>query len=134
MNERYNYMTAVKEDVCEYIKNEGLDSPDVTTKWEKEDFTEDLYEKLWVEDSVTGNASGSYTFSTWKAEEYISHNWELLSDAIAEFGEYEMNLGWFLEEKGAEWADVTIRCFLLSQAIAEAIEEMELKFKGDERK
>ena len=30
-----------------------------------------------------------------------------------------------LLEKGAEWADVTIRCYLLGQAIGEVLDEME---------
>ena len=30
-----------------------------------------------------------------------------------------------LLEKGAEWADVTIRCYLLSQAIGEVLDDME---------
>ena len=30
-----------------------------------------------------------------------------------------------LLEKGAEWADVTIRCYLLGQAIGEVLDDME---------
>ncbi len=132
MNETYDYETQVMEDVMEYIREEGLDADEVTNKWERSDFEEMLYEKLWVNDSVTGNASGSYFCNTWKAENALCHNWDLLADAIAEFGEYEMNLGWFLDEKGAEWSDVTIRCYLLGTAISQAIDYMELQFKGEE--
>lgn len=132
MNETYDYETQVMQDVMEYIREEGLDADEVTNKWERSDFEEMLYEKLWVEDSVTGNASGSYYCNTWKAENALCHNWDLLADAIAEFGEYEMNLGWFLDEKGAEWADVTIRCYLLGTAISQAIDYMELQFKGED--
>lgn len=132
MNETYDYETQVMEDVMEYIREEGLDADEVTNKWERSDFEEMLHDKLWVEDSVTGNASGSYFCSNWKAENALCHNWNLLSDAIAEFGDYEMNLGWFLDEKGAEWADVTIRCYLLGTAISQAIDYMELQFKGEE--
>jgi len=132
MNETYDYETQVMEDVMEYIREEGLDADEVTNKWERSDFEEMLHDKLWVEDSVTGNASGRYFCSNWKAENALCHNWDLLADAVAEFGEYEMNLGWFLDEKGAEWADVTIRCYLLGTAISQAIDYMELQFKGEE--
>lgn len=132
MNETYDYETQVMEDVMEYIREEGLDADEVTNKWERSDFEEMLYEKLWVNDSVTGNASGSYFCNNWIAENALCHNWNLLADAIAEFGEYEMNLGWFLDEKGAEWADVTIRCYLLGTAISQAIDYMELQFKGED--
>jgi hypothetical protein len=69
---------------------------------------------------VTGNASGSYTFNAWKAEEYLCHNLDLLGEALAEFG-CEPN---YITEKGAEACDVTIRCYLLGQAISEVLSEM----------
>lgn len=62
--------------------------------------------------SVTGNASGSYTFNTWKAEEYLCHNLNLLAEANEEFGSNSDILS-----DGAEVCDVIIRCYLLSRAI-----------------
>ncbi len=112
----YNYFENVKEDIKEAIKE----------RYEKEEILGDeieqdaLYDDLFIDDSVTGNASGSYTFSTYKAEEYIAHNLDLLKEAIEEFGgEYGEAL-----ERGAEFCDVTIRCYVLGQAIGEAIEEL----------
>ena len=71
-------------------------------------------------DSVTGNASGSYTFNAWKAEEYLCHNWDLLAEAIEEFGGNTDIL-----RAGAKSCDVTIRCYLLGQCIAAALDELE---------
>ena len=106
----YNYLENVKEDIKEYLKN----NYDVETVEEIEEIDkEKLYDELFVEDSVTGNASGSYTFSTYEAEENICHNLELLKEALEEFGgDYGEAL-----EKGAEYCDVTIRCYLLGNAI-----------------
>ena len=112
----YDYREAVKEDVLEYIKNE-INLEDFDTL---EELDEHLNETLWTEDSVTGNASGSYYCNSWKAEEALAHNWDLLAEAMKEFG-CEVDL----LEKGAEWADVTIRCYLLGQAIGEVLDEME---------
>lgn len=114
--ERYNYLEAVKEDVKNYIKNE------ITLKdySDRDELEEHLNDTLFVEDSVTGNASGSYTFNTWKAEENICHNLDLLAEAMEEFC-CEVNS----IEKGAEWCDVTIRCYLLGQAISEVLDDME---------
>lgn len=114
--ERYNYLEAVKEDVKNYIKNE------ITLKdySDRDELEEHLNDTLFVEDSVTGNASGSYTFNTWKAEENICHNLDLLAEAMEEFC-CEVNP----IEKGAEWCDVTIRCYLLGQAISEVLDDME---------
>ena len=115
----YNYMEAVKEDVMEYVKNE-IDFSEFDTI---EELEEKLNEDLWDNDSVTGNASGSYTFSIYQAEENLCHNWGLLREVLEEFGNEENPI-----EKGAEWCDVTIRCYLLGQAIAEVMEEVEEDF------
>lgn len=116
MTEKYNYMEAMKEDIKEYIDNE-VNLKDFS---DREELEEKLNEDLWVEDSVTGNASGSYYCNSWKAEEAICHNLNLLGEAMNEFG-CEADL----LEKGAEWADVTIRCYLLGQAIGEVLDDME---------
>ena len=117
MANTYNYLNAVAEDVREYINNE-ID----LNEWrgDRDGLEEKLNNDLWIVDSVTGNASGSYTFSTWQAEEYLAHNWEVLEEALAEFGNTENPI-----EKGAEWCDVTIRCYLLGQAIAEVLDDLE---------
>lgn len=117
MANNYNYLEAVAEDVREYINNE-ID----LNEWrgDRDGLEEKLNDDLWIVDSVTGNASGSYTFSTWQAEEYLAHNWDVLEEALAEFGNTENPI-----EKGAEWCDVTIRCYLLGQAIAEVLDDLE---------
>lgn len=112
----YNYMEAMTEDIREYIKNEVT----LSDYSDRDELEVHLNETLWIEDSVTGNASGSYTFSTYQAEEYICHNLDLLTEAVKEFGCDENVL-----EKGAEWCDVTIRCYLLGQAIAEVLDDLE---------
>ena len=119
-NSNYNYMKAITEDIKEYIKNE-ISLSDYS---DRDELEEHLNDTLWTEDSVTGNASGSYTFNTYQAEEYICHNLDLLAGAINEFG-YEENV----LEKGAEWCDITIRCYLLGQAIAEVLDDMEEELK-----
>lgn len=110
--ERYDYLEAVKEDVLNYINENDI----VVTSENRED----LNDTLFTYDSVTGNASGSYTFNAWEAEEYLCHNWDLLVEALTEFGSDMSYL-----ERGAEACDVTIRCYLLGQAISEALDEIE---------
>lgn len=116
----YDYREAIKNDILEYIKYE-IDFNDFE---DLDELSEQLNEDLWTVDSVTGNASGSYTFNTYQAEENICHNLDLLGEALREFGcgaDY-------LIENGAEACDVTIRCYLLSECIAEALEEIEDDF------
>lgn len=121
----YNYLEAVTSNVLDYIKEEiNLDE----WKGNREGLEEKLNDKLWTVDSVTGNASGSYTFNTWKAEENLAHNWDLLAEALDEFGQD----GTDVLRQGAEAMDVTIRCYLLGQAIAEALDELEEELAEDD--
>ncbi len=113
--EKYDYLSAVESDVREYIEN-NVNFHDYS---DLDEMKEDLNEKLFVEDSVTGNASGSYTFNTWKAEEYLFHNLDLLAEANEEFGGSSDILS-----DGAEMCDVTIRCYLLGQAIENVAPDM----------
>lgn len=124
----YDYYEVVKADVAQWIED-NLDIAFMIENGEFEDFDDIsnyLNEKLWIEDSVTGNASGSYTFSTYEAEENLCHNLDLLGEALREFGEGPD----YLIEKGAEAADVTIRCYLLSQAIEAVIEDNEAEIEA----
>ena len=115
----YNYyeevLLAVEEAVKDGYSPEDLEPVDL------EDYSEKLNDALWVDDSVTGNASGSYFCNSYKAEEALAGNWELAGEALEEFG-YD-NINAF--EKGAEWIDCIIRCYLLNQSIAEYVEEYE---------
>ena len=126
--EKYDYLSAVKEDVKQWINEHDewkADYADENGKWlrddNRDDIEQDLNDRLFCEDSVTGNASGSYTFNTWQAEENLCHNLDLLGEALTEFC-CEPN---YITEKGAEACDVTIRCYLLGQAISEVLDELE---------
>ena len=113
--ERYDYEEAMRNDIREYLEE----------NWEagkriEDDDRDSLYDDLWVADGVTGNGSGSYTFSSAKAEEYVCHNLDLLGEAIDDFGVDGATLR---EKMSGEWADVTIRCYLLGQTLDEVIDE-----------
>jgi hypothetical protein len=62
--EKYDYLSAVESDVREYIEN-NVNFHDYS---DLDEMKEDLNKKLFVDDSVTGNASGSYTFN---AKEFV---------------------------------------------------------------
>lgn len=116
MSEKYNYLEQVTSDAKEAIL-ERMDEWEFDDRDELEQIAND---ELWADDSVTGNASGSYYCNAWKAEEALCHNWDLLEEAIDEFGGDTDIL-----RQGAESCDVTIRCYLLAQAIGTALDELE---------
>ena len=116
----YNYLEAMKQDVKEYIE-ENINATDYEIK---EDLEEDLNDTLWTEDSVTGNASGSYTFNRATAKKYVDENKDLINDMMEEFDCKEKVANWWIEDN-YEAIDVSIRCYLLGQAISEVLEKIE---------
>lgn len=123
--ERYNYYEAVADDVREYINNEiDLDE----WRGDRDGLEQQLNDDLWIDDGVTGNASGSYYCNTWKAEEALCHNLDLLGEALSEFGSDSD----YLLKNGAEAADVTIRCYVLGSVISEILNELEADGALDE--
>ena len=90
-----------------------------------DDAWDEFYEDLFVDDSVTGNGSGSYWFNSKKAEE-----------SLGEFI-WDEDIVWLLDEigdsiadvikQGPEVADVIIRCEMLGQVegdVRDYVEEL----------
>ena len=103
----YNYHIAVKDDIREYIK-ENYGS--VT-----EEMRNDVFDEVLGDDSVTGNASGSYTMNRAVAKEYIIENIDLLKKAADEYGFDKKDIGeQFLSEQW-EYLDVLIRFYLVGE-------------------
>lgn len=111
----YDYRGAIRTDILEYIR-ENITLEDFTPS----ELAEHLIEVLWIEDSVTGNASGSYTFSSWQAEEFLMHNLDLLAEAVEELGGNTDIL-----KDGAEACDVTIRCYLLPECVYKVVDSLD---------
>lgn len=120
---RYDYLEAIKDDIRQYI-DEEVNFSDYESI---DDLQEFLNEELWGNDSVTGNASGSYTCNTWTAEEYLCHNMDLLKEALREFGDDNERID------EAEFCDVTIRCYLLGEAIADVMTDIEDDFNNSKK-
>ena len=118
----YNYYENVKSDLKEALEEYQEYSKYDWLEDDPDEIGEEVYEKAWIDDSVTGNGSGSYFFNTYKSEEALCHNLDLLGEALSEFG-YEGNALAEQMGKGAEACDVTIRCYILGQVIGETIEE-----------
>ena len=120
----YNYREAIEDDIREYIDTViNLDE----YRGRRDELEEELSEELWAFDSVTGNASGSYFWNAWEAEEALCHNLDLLADALSEFGG-----GCDILKDGPEACDVTIRCYLLGECVAAVLDEIEANGDFDE--
>ena len=115
----YNYLEELKSDVRTYIKEVASDYMDCE---DMDELRDSLYDNLWDEDSVTGNGSGSYTFNREEAKKYVSDNLDLMVEAYKDLDSIE-SLVDDLEALDFETIDVTIRCYLLSQALDEVLED-----------
>ena len=106
----YNYLESMKEDVKEYIINDSeLSIDDLICN--RSELEEKLNENLWAYDGVTGNASGSYTFNSYKAKEYVLDNMDLLEEMCNEFCIDAETIGIKFLDGSWEWMDVSIRCY-----------------------
>ncbi len=117
----YDYYGEMKEDIENALEDETYQEI-IENGDDYDEIYEKLYDSLWTDDSVTGNGSGSYTFNRDKAVEYLSYNFDLLSDALIEFDCSVDDLA-----QGPEWCDVTIRCYLLGQILNEVLTEMNIE-------
>lgn len=120
---KYNYLEAVTADTKAAIL-ENMNGWYFTGREELEEIANN---NLWADDSVTGNGSGSYTFNREAAKEYVigsDDGMDTLRDAVREFDCEHEAFTAFLEENW-EYLDVTIRCYLLGQAIIAALDELE---------
>lgn len=102
-NEVYNDARDVaSENFVDYLE----DNYDFNDAWDA------FYEDLFMDDSVTGNASGSYWFNSKKAEKSLGEFiWD--EDIVLLLEE----MGYTIEDvvkRGPEVTDVIIRCAILS--------------------
>lgn len=119
----YNYMEAVKDDVRQAIE----DNYDIADYSNRDEFEQTLNDDLWVDDSVTGNGSGSYTFSRASAEENVKGDpnaMGYIKDMCDEWGIDPEDVGEKFLDEDWEYFDVSIRCYILSWAISEVLDEL----------
>lgn len=97
-------------------------------EWEYDDrdeLAQQMNDDLWDDDAVTGNGSGSYYMNTQKSKERVlSAGMDYLLDAIRDFDISAEEVGKHFLNGDWEYFDVTIRCYLLGQAIGEALDKL----------
>ena len=120
-----DYRTEVREAIESYMADHAdyINFADFDTL---EDLEEWMNDELWIADDVTGNASGSYYCNSYKAKEAVFGDIDTVREALIEFccGQSEEIADAFLNERW-EWLDVTARCFVLGECIADFIRDSE---------
>lgn len=110
-----NFLDEVRNDLKQMITDNYP-----TRKAIEEADRDNIYDDAFIDDSVTGNGSGSYYFNTWKSKENVLNNEEVVEEMVDEF-EVDMKEHW----NDWEYLDVSCRCYLLGQVdIEEVIQEI----------
>ena len=120
----YDYKAAVRSDVEDWIQDNLDELKDFSSPY-YDDVYSYLQDTLFTEDSVTGNGSGSYTFSRALADEYF-HGDPKARVYVKELAEEWCEEGMIGEkalDEEWEWFDVSIRCWLLGEVIGELADE-----------
>ena len=125
----YNYYYEMRQDVRNAI-DEGYNLDE--WRGDREGLEEKLNDDLWIDDGVTGNASGSYFSSSYKAMQAVTDNMELLQEALDELGADYSDIGRKFMDGEWEYFDVTIRCYLLSSTISDVLDDIEADGDLDE--
>lgn len=124
MNDTYNYLESLINDI-----NDAINDHDIDFDWN--DFIDDdgnldadyaideLNDVCWDADTITGNASGSYTMSKSDAEQHLAGNFDLLAEAVEELQNNDASI----LSKGAESCDVLVRLYLLSEAVSKVVND-----------
>lgn len=116
----YNYHDEVYNDVLDWMEfsNEKFFPQFYKNFYELVDA---ILNELWNNDCITGNASGSYWFNSFNAANALAHNYELLEEALKDYGYDGKNLSFL---SNYEMNDVTIRCYLLRDSVEKVIESL----------
>lgn len=130
-----DYIDETRENAIEVIEQGDYDYI-IQDADDAEEAAEKIADELWIDDGVTGNGSGSYTFSRAKAQENTA---ELVWDEDFIFELEGLAFGFEVFKKGAEAVDVIARCLALSHvrsdvecAVEERFEELHKNDEDDE--
>lgn len=116
----YNYRNVMRLDILDAIDNVLYDCSSIEDASDRDELCEALNDILWDADTVTGNGSGSYTFSRDDARKCVADNLDIMVEMAREF-DCKDELLEHLMNSDFEWIDVSIRCYLLNDMIWDTI-------------
>lgn len=125
---RKQYCTEMYIAIIDYILDTFLDETNNFEDYNDgcgldwDEIENDLNDRAWTADSITGNPSGSYYCNAQTAREALRGAEDVLVEALEEFGDEPESYKRALLDP--EYADVTVRCYLLGSVVAEVVEDL----------
>ena len=121
----YDYEEAVRSDIRDYIL-ENYDRNDLADFDDEDDFKDCLIDILVDEDGVTGNANGSYYCNSYKAQEALNGNMDLLRDACEELDLSNEEVGERFLDGDFEYFDCIVRCYIVTctSVVEDVVDEL----------
>lgn len=114
----YNYLENIKEDIRQRLED-NQNKIIIENEFNNYDkLNEYLHDELRANDDITWNWSWSYTFNRFRARNNLEGNDDLVEEMAKEFW-----VDMWKHRNDYEYLDVSIRCYLLKQAIEETTEE-----------
>ena len=126
MNNKYDYVKAMTEDIINYV-NDNITLSDYDNK---DDLFEALNDDMWAEDEITGNGCYGYDDND-VVKQYVSDNADLLREALQEFCTPFDEIAKRFLDGDYKYFDCTIRCYVLGWAIDEAIKQLDVNFDNE---
>ena len=118
-----DYRQEVKADIKQWLDDNGWTNEYILNEFETwQELFNELLDKFYLEDSITGNASGSYTFNTYKALENIINDRMTVAEAMDFYS--DTTSAQELLETEAEKIDVMTRCYVLEDELENALVEL----------
>lgn len=111
-------------DYYEQVKNDAVAAIDEQFDcgyWDADTEWNEVYDQLFLDDAVTGNGSGSYTFNAAAARENVADAiWDdKILNVLEEIGCGAEQLADYLRNNDPESIDVCIRCAMLGEVCGE---------------
>ena len=116
---KYDYAREMADAVLDWVS----ENVEAVAEIKDADGVRELYDVLFNDDAITGNASGSYTMNAYEAEVIVRDNLILAIEAMTYYGMAD-KLQEKIESEEWEYLDVTIRCYLLANVIEDTMEQI----------
>lgn len=126
-------------DYYQQVKNDAIAAIDEQFDcgyWDGDTEWDVVYDNLFIDDGVTGNGSGSYTFNAAKARENIADAImdEKIYNILYNIGCDSEQIAQYLRDGDAEGLDVCIRCAMLGEVYGKIEEHFsDRKFELEEK-